>query len=308
MADQQPAAVSRTRSSLTPRMNPVDVLCSVAGALSGGRVEDLIIDTPLITTTANALEKVNDALTSNNRHRELMISRAKTRAQRLRLQKLAKDNIASLPLTHPLRVRNSLPASELPAPKRPSTAQTQKLKENFLPANPQNDPYILLRANLDEKKLAALSGVLDVTAIDGDSSDTPISIRSDYCLWDSGAHMSLISDDLIREQDPEFLDNDIHEPYRLADGLSVQVTGLFGFSGCELNISTVFVVMPLQRIPNQRSGIILGQSGFIDQIVFESTPRAILQKRGETVKDDEWGDLKITAYVDHKEEVVKELA
>ena len=302
---EQPAAASSTQSSNATLINPKDALCSITGALSG-YVEDVVVESPQITTTADALKKVSDALTDSKRHRSVMITKARTRDRRLKIQKFAKEASSSSP--DPLKIRKSIPASDITSPKRPSTAHTQKLKENFLPLQPQNDPYILVKAKLDERKLAALSGAINVSAIDAESSDPEILLRSDYCLWDSGAHLSIISDDLIQEQSPSFLDDDIHAPYRQANGVGIQMSGVFKFSNIEVNIAAIFFVTPLQRIPNQRSGIILGQSAFMDRMVFESIPRAILQKRGEIVKDGEWGDINIKAYLNEDDEMLEESA
>ena len=108
-----------------------------------------------------------------------------------------------------------------------------------------------MRAKRDESKLAALSGAINISVVNAESDDPQVLLCSDCCLWDSGAHLSVISDDLIQEQDPGFLDNDIHEPYRQANGIGVQASGIFKFSNFEVSITAIFVITPLQRIPSQ---------------------------------------------------------
>ncbi|KAL9607087.1 MAG: hypothetical protein Q9167_007968 [Letrouitia subvulpina] len=302
---KQLASTSRPATGL----NPKDALASVAGVLTGS-IEDIIIEFPWITTTADALKKVNDTLTESDRHRSVVITKARTREQTLRLQRLAKEASSFSSSSLPLQIRNSIPSSEIEMPKRPTPAQIQRLKEKFFPSQPQNDPYIIVRANLDEGKLASISGAIVITAIDAAPPDLQIQLRSDHCVWDTGAHISRISEDLIRGPYPDFLDNDIHAIYRQADGVSVKVAGRFKFSNFVLDISTIFQVTPLDRIPNRRSGIILGQTGFIDQMLYESIPRKILEKRGksvedsECVEDSEWGDINIKAYVNDDDEIV----
>ncbi|KAL9037671.1 MAG: hypothetical protein Q9214_005597, partial [Letrouitia sp. 1 TL-2023] len=104
---------------------------------------------------------------------------------------------------------------------------------------------------------------------------------------------------------PGPLDDDIHQTYRQEDRVSLQVSGTFKVPNFTLNINTIFEVTPLDQIPNRRSGIILGQTGFIDQILYESIPRVILEKRGEIVEDSEWEAINIKAYINENDEMVE---
>lgn len=61
------------------------------------------------------------------------------------------------------------------------------------------------------------------------------------------------------------------------------------------------MVTPKTKMPNERSGVILGQSSFIDKMVIETTPRSILVKRGEEVKEDFWGEIKVKSMLDEDE-------
>ena len=63
-------------------------------------------------------------------------------------------------------------------------------------------------------------------------------------------------------------------------------------------ISTIFLVVPSSDIPNKRSGVILGQHGFMNQIMVETIPRSILVKRVEEVGETVWGDIRIKAALD----------
>ena len=73
----------------------------------------------------------------------------------------------------------------------------------------------------------------------------------------------------------------------------MQVDASFGFSNFSISISTIFTVLPLSRIPNQQSGIILGQSAFINHISYRAIPRAILEAKGEYVEEGIWGDIAV---------------
>ena len=197
-----------------------------------------------------------------------------------------------------LRLRNAVPVSHLPDPQhiRRTLSQKANLKEN-IPFSPERKvPYVLsVRATTDEAKLAVIAGKLDFRAIDAEFDDAPIRISSDICLWDTGAHHCIISSDLLPT---EFIQSSIHDPYRNEDQTTLQVDAVFAFSGSSFAITTIFHVLPLSTIPNQRSGVILGQSAFIDRLVYKSIPKIILESRGETVEDDCWGEIEVETAID----------
>lgn len=60
----------------------------------------------------------------------------------------------------------------------------------------------------------------------------------------------------------------------------------------------IFTVIPLSSAPNHRSGVILGQHGFLNTIVSSAVPRSILVHRGEEVKENIWGDISLYEYLD----------
>lgn len=68
-------------------------------------------------------------------------------------------------------------------------------------------------------------------------------------------------------------------------------------------MSTIFHVVPLDKLPNQRSGIIFGQNGFIEKMVTECIPRAIMQRRGEEVEETCWGMINVKAYLDLQDDL-----
>ena len=89
-----------------------------------------------------------------------------------------------------------------------------------------------------------------------------------------------------------------NDPYRYGSGSRVQVQGYLALSNSEFYFSNVFTVVPPSAVPNGHSGIILGQKYFMDHMKFKQVPRAILEGRGEELKEDEWGDIKIIEWMD----------
>lgn len=95
-----------------------------------------------------------------------------------------------------------------------------------------------------------------------------------------------------------FLHDPIHDSYRNHGVPSVQVDGSFSFSNTIITVNTIFTVLPLSKIPNQRSGIILGQHAFMNYIRFEAIPRTILVAKGELVEEEVWGDIVVKEVIE----------
>lgn len=125
-----------------------------------------------------------------------------------------------------------------------------------------------------------------------------VEIKNDHCLWDSGAQYCTISADLVEDIDPLFLGLEIHDGYRNPKDINVQVDASFGMSNSTFQLSTIFLVVSKDTIPNQRSGIILGQYGFMDRMMVHCIPRSILVKRGEADEDTIWGEIHVNAILD----------
>ena len=127
-----------------------------------------------------------------------------------------------------------------------------------------NEPFIVTNAALEDQKLATVPGKIKLSAIDGGETDPAVEIRNDKCLWDTGAQFCSISADLVTRIDPSFLDLEVHEQHRMHSNVGVQVDAIFSLSNTTFEISTIFLVLPATAVPDKRTGIILGQHGFID--------------------------------------------
>ena len=303
------ASVPHMQSSF---ITPVDVLSNIVAVINK-HVGDIAIPPPFVTNTSEALKRLDVALTNSQRHRQIVLHKIKTPEQIKALQKLAREympdsSAPSAQSSGPLSIRNVTSSSKLPIPSPPTPAQNRKLKENFPPPPDDNEPFFFLRAKLDEGKLASLPGTVNITAMDYDPNDRnteEIVVSSDFCLWDTGASICVITDDLIRAQSTTFLDDKIHDPYRGSRQVSVQVSGYFCFSNSIIRIDAPFHIMEKESLPNKRSGIILGQHGMIDRMEFQSIPKVILESRGEVVKENEWGDINMISYIDTFDEVIQ---
>lgn len=212
-----------------------------------------------------------------------MMTRMRTREERRRLKELASETWGP---PGPLTILNAIPAGELPMPMRAMSGERKVLRESLHKEEAMSKPYNMTCALVEDQNLATISGQIKLSAIDAWGLDPTVDIRHDHCMWDTGAQYCSISEDLITKIDPTFLDLGIHKDYRIPYFTGVQVDDIFSLSNTILEISTVFRVLPTSAIPNGRSGIILGQHGFIDRMIVETIPRSILVKRGEELDDN----------------------
>jgi hypothetical protein len=131
-------------------------------------------------------------------------------------------------------------------------------------------------------------------------NDLECLVVNDRMLFDTGAHVSCITDDLLSESFVRYLDEPVHDPYRSSVNGSVQVqaSAVVAFGDQPpLIVDCIFVVLMKEAVPNQRSGIILGQSTLLNRLQYRSIPRDVLRARGETVEDGVWGDIQLEGYV-----------
>ena len=200
-----------------------------------------------------------------------------------------------------LPIRTDVPKHQLPP--RASPAMRERLrelaKENMAFINRQ--PYHLqVPAGITERVLPIVSGTLRLRGLDGDPDDETDKCKLDLndMLWDTGAHGCTITEDILPSKFRAYLQSSEHDPYRNASGLHVEVDGYLALTNAPVNFNTVFNVRPASSLPNGRSGVILGQGGFLNRMVWTSIPRIVLEMRGEDVGDNFWGDIHISEYID----------
>lgn len=153
-----------------------------------------------------------------------------------------------------------------------------------------------------DRVIPLISGTLRLRGIDAEkpyAAVAQIKLDRTDMMWDTGSYNCIITRDILPPDFAEYLDTPENDPYRDETGAVVQVDGYVALTNTGFKFQEViFRVVPPSMVPNSRSGVILGQRGFIDRIVYTATPRAILQSRGEEIGDDEWGVITISEYVD----------
>jgi hypothetical protein len=117
-------------------------------------------------------------------------------------------------------------------------------------------------------------------------------------LWDTGAHRTIIAEDMFSDVFRQYLQDPIHDPYRSQDGVRVQMSAVIGFSNTAIEISAVILVVPKRVMPNGWAGIIFGQQQCIGRFSCHSIPRHVLNAKGEDVESGQWGDIVLEEFVD----------
>ncbi|KAI9676367.1 MAG: hypothetical protein M1817_000524 [Caeruleum heppii] len=90
------------------------------------------------------------------------------------------------------------------------------------------------------------------------------------------------------------LGDSIHDSYRdtLSAFVEVQIPAVIAFGKQPpLEIECVLTIVKKDSVPNQRSGIILGQYSLLDRLRYRVLPRHVLRARGHANNERVWGDI-----------------
>lgn len=201
-------------------------------------------------------------------------------------------------LTHPpapLGIQDALAVGELPCSKTATPEELETPKEKLAKEADTNKAPDLTKPSFESQRSITIPGEIMLSALDAAAGDPNVKIRSDNCIWDTSAQFCSVSADLVTNLDPTFLESGIHDPYRVHSGVAVHVDAVLNMSNTTFGISTIFLVLPKENMPNKRTGIVLGQYRFMNRIVVEMVPRSILLKRKEKTDETKWGEIRIKA-------------
>ncbi|KAK2779121.1 uracil DNA glycosylase [Emmonsiellopsis sp. PD_33] len=258
---------------------------------------------PIRSTWTAALKASSESLDTD---RELVVFPPRTKEEHKGLKELARLNTGLLPpqpqpvsqSRRPIRTSLVNDNNNLP---RASPAEREAIRKmaRELAALPHRQPYVLgIPAATSEGFLPTVSGTVLLRGIDAeDDSPNALTLDLSDMPWDTGSHGCTITSDLLSPTFSTYLESSEHDPYRSASGVSVQAECSIVLTNALFQFSTVFTVVPRSTVPNNRSGVILGQNGFLDRIVCVSKPRAIFEYHGEKVGRDVWGDICVVEYI-----------
>ncbi|KAI9863674.1 MAG: uracil DNA glycosylase [Trichoglossum hirsutum] len=250
------------------------------------------------TVASHAVETAAKALQNN--HRTVVFTEPPSKAIRAAARKFA----LAPPPSNPLAIRTNTD-TPLPDPLPLTTKQRDALRKLALETVlPPNVPYIFtLRPRLAEAYLPSLTGTLVLTGLDSDDRSPAASVTMNKIYFDTGAHISVVSDDLVTEEFRQYLRLEENAPYLQGNGSRVQVSASLRFSNGHITMAFIILVVPLDEMPNRFSGVLLGQRTFIDRLQFEMIPRNLLIAREQNIPDRIWGDILIKAFIDLDAEV-----
>lgn len=278
-------------------LHPSDLLRQLAGSMNWRDLPRVIL--PHATTWSLVVSAVQASI--RGKENELVLlhtpvpKSANERLRQIALQCPGGPSVQNVPSP----IRSNIDLSNFPEPRKPSAALLAVLKETAKNVSVA-DPYVTnVSVGLEDGHLPLIAGRLHLSALDGFEDHPQEMIASSMCLWDTGSHCSLISEDLLSPTFREFLNHPVHDPYRRPGAQNIlQVNAWFRFSNHAAEISTIVTVLPVSHIPNSRSGVILGQQAFMAMMVVRCVPRSILLAKGEQVADNEWGDIVVEEYID----------
>ncbi|KAK2755096.1 uracil DNA glycosylase [Arachnomyces sp. PD_36] len=188
----------------------------------------------------------------------------------------------------------------------PSNSQASIIWRKELSPQPWNAEIRCLRsAELDIRGLTDIISEEDRN--DRDRCEVPNHTRHNDSVSRGGgsptdrhfrAQRTIICEDLLSDELRHRLQTPENDPYRSESGLCVQVAISAALSNSPVDISAIALVCPRHLMPNGYNGILFGQSGCINSLVYTSIPRKILVKQGEEIGDSIWGDLVLRTYID----------
>jgi len=199
------------------------------------------------------------------------------------------------------RVRTPFPKDRSPPLARPEAKEWIRKMAREIVAQGYRLPYTLdIRATLTDGYLTTVSGTLNLQMIDAEEDDEfpECQLVLEDMLWDTGSPICTITADILPERFANRLSDPKNDPYYDHSSTTVQVQGYLALSNSEFYFETIARVVPPSMVPNGRSGVILGQRCFMDHLDVRQVPRSILEARGQELKEDEWGDIKIIEYID----------
>ena len=205
-----------------------------------------------------------------------------------------------------LPIRTSIDLEAMGFPPNSSERTQQRLRQAARQSAQEEfrEPYIPIRAGLVEGYLPMIKANLVLQGIDGPPSDPICQLNSVEMIWDSGAHHTIITEDILSREFQAYLNSPVHDPYRSIGGSRVWLEVSIALTNAPVSISGIAVVVPRSVVPNKRIGILFGQSQCIDRLSYRSIPRRLLQARDRDIVDNLWGDIVIEEYLDEDDRIV----
>lgn len=283
-------------------LHPRDVLRQLADSMNC-KHDELSVSLPTHTTWSSAIQAVQEALGNVDEDFLLMPRRAGNRRaiREIGLQAVSASNVSGLPI----QTNVDLSSVEYrPARNETTRERLRKIAKESAAGIGFPDPYVSLWPKLQDKCLPIIRGNLGLRALDGKPSDPVCELKEVEMIFDTGAHRSIIAEELLPIAFRNHLKDPVHDPYRLNDCLSVKLDAGIALTNCPVVIEAVALIMPRSRMPNKLLGILFGQLTCIDRLSLQMIPRRILLARNQNIPEEFWGHIVLDQYLDSQDEVV----
>lgn len=268
------------------RLRSSDVLRQASVALASTEEETYLF--PRHTTPLEALTAVINIIQDSLPPPLLLVPpRTKKRIENMKKSTLEFKEFQenTEPNTH-ARLTYRAPPGCAPAPPPPNKKAREAVRRLALESNNENfEPYYL---SLHPQPLPGLTGcVFVMRGLDGDESSPVCEVAPDSVYFDTCSHCTYITADILPDEFRAYLRDAEHDPYRISNNAQVQVDATICFSNSDHKLSFTAVITPPLSLPNNLSGVLLGQHGMINRLGFEATPKLVLDKlgRGEGLID-----------------------
>ncbi len=200
--------------------------------------------------------------------------------------------------TLPILVHNQQENVPFP-PSRPASIRDD-LRKIAQDTEYHGPPFVTVDATPLQVYLPSVRGSALLELLDEEEMGATVKLQDVQMLWDTGAPITYISSDL--------LDDDFHRQLYQPDYVSMYQWGRpelamcmisirMEFSNSSIYLDGVAVVCSMAQMPNNHSGIILGQRSILDRLVYTTEPRHTLLARGFQVPSHVWGKIQVKGYV-----------
>ena len=297
-----------TQQPLHITLRPSDVLRQVGSAIEI-LPPTVTVTLPMETTCKNAIDAVESTLENDQ---ALVLSHPTKPGVRHRLREIALEHAriwnteSSSPSSGGLRIYTSVDLIAMGPPELPTEETRNRFREIAKNTPTFPDPYPLrLVPKVGEKSIALVPCSFTIRGVDAGPDDPNVKLSNIDAIWDTGAHISVIVEDMLPSSFLEHLKDPIHEPYKDPTGTRVQVSAYVAFSNTAVRIEAVFLVVPKRVVPNERVGVLLGQHSLINRTTHFMTSRDMLRAKGSEISDEHWGYIDLHEYLDVYGKIVK---
>jgi hypothetical protein len=233
-------------SEKTVTEHPRDVLRQVADSMNC-RYNELSVTVPVHTTWKRAIQLAEATLSDIDESITLLPPLTGVGLRRRTLREFALRNNDSYDEKGQsgLPIRTNVDLSAIgPAPpisERHRGRLREIAKQIAKEEEESRQPYLTLHAGLTEGHLPVVKANLVLRGIDCESFEPVCGLRSTEMIWDTGAHRTIITEDILSAEFREHLAASIHDPYRSSDGLRVQVQADIALTNEILHINTMLL-------------------------------------------------------------------